>query len=120
MTVRLILILIIIGMGLWLITLVAHAAPPLLPVGGYAVKVCEVEAITARQFAEARDAGTPEAMVHERLDRVAATHPELALTDGDIRREHAVVSEIWALGHLTPDSIFGFTLHRCLHGRVES
>ena len=94
----------------------ACAAPP----PHYGAKTCQVEAVTARQIAEARDSGIAEALWHERLDAVAASHPELALTDGDIRREHAAVREIWALGHLAPDTVFAFVLHRCLFGRVAS
>lgn len=96
----------------------SHAAPPLMPIA--TPKTCEIEAMTARSLAEARDAGQSESTVHARLDKVAATHPELALTEGDIRREHASIAEVWSLRHLTPDSIFAFTLHRCLYGRVAS
>jgi hypothetical protein len=85
----------------------------------FTLKACEVDAMTARQLAEARDAGTPEARAHARLDALAASHPELALSDADVRREHAFVSEIWALSHLAPDTVHVLMLHRCLFGKTR-
>ena len=82
-----------------------------------AAAVCEADALAARHFAQARDEGVAEAQALARFDAAAR---QLGLPARMVAREHAAISEVWQLRHLSPSTLYAFVLHRCLYRHVLS